>query len=558
LQKPKTNGRKFFATLCMILAFCSVTFLVSGCAAGGSTSSASTSGSTTTTVTPSATSAVYGTSITLTATVSPSGATGTITFYDGSTSLGTGTLSSGSASISTSALAVGTHSITASYGGSSSYSSSTSSAVTVTITSASTTATTTTLSTTSNSATAGTAVTFTATVSPSAATGSVTFYDGTTSLGSATLSSGSASLGTSTLTAGTHTITATYAGNSTYASSTSSSVSVTINSSSSSTDCSSYTGTPLIVCLSQAFYATLSTSQQSSVVLSYTAANAEVWSNLPTNMISRNGLKFGSLSSTQLTAALALVQAVLSSEGYTRFLNVRIADDYLASNGGGTTAYGSGLYYIAFLGTPSTSTAWQLQVGGHHYALNVTYNGNYFSATPFFLGVEPPSFTVSGTTYTVLEKQRAAAYALGQTLTSNSSAKLSGTFDDVVMGVNSSTGHDTNYPQTYPTSGRGVLYSSLSSTQQALVKTFIEAWVNDQNSTTASTLLALYESDTALANTYVGYSGTGAFTTQGDYIRVDGPRVWVEFVVQNGIVFQNGIHYHSLWRDKTADYGGDF
>jgi hypothetical protein len=386
----------------------------------------------------------------------------------------------------------------------------------------------------------------------------VTFYDGTTSLGSVTLSSGSASLSTSTLTAGSHSITATYAGDSTYASSTSSAITITITSSTSSTDCSSYTGTPLIVCLAQAFYATLSTSQQSSVVLSYTLSNAEIWSNLPTSQISRNGLKFSTLSSTQLSAALTLAQAVLSSEGYTRFLNVRIADDYLASNGGGTTSYGAGLYYIAFLGTPSTSSSWQLQIGGHHYALNVTYNGNYVSATPFFLGVEPPSFTVSGTTYAVLEKQRAAAYALGQTLTSNSSAKLSGTFDDVVMGASGSTGHDTNYPQTYPTSGRGVLYSSLSSSQQTLIKTFIEAWVNDQNSSTASTLLALYESDTALASTYVGYSGTGAFTTQGDYIRVDGPRVWVEFVVQNGIVFSSGIHYHSIWRDKTADYGGDF
>lgn len=78
----------------------------------------------------------YGTSVTLTATVTPSAATGTITFSDGSTSLGTATLSSGSASMSASDLAVGTHTLTASYGGSSSYASSTSSSVTVTVTSA--------------------------------------------------------------------------------------------------------------------------------------------------------------------------------------------------------------------------------------------------------------------------------------------------------------------------------------------------------------------------------------------------------------------------------------
>ena len=549
-----------FTNLCRnagaFLLMSAAAIAVAGC--GGSGSSSSTSGATTTTLTTSSTSASSGTSITLTATVSPSGATGSVVFYDGSTSLGTVALSSGAASFATSSLSVGTHTLTATYGGSSSYPSSTSTSVSVTITSASTTATTTTLNTSATAATYGTAVTLTAAVSPSAASGTVTFYDGTTSLGGVTLSSGSVTLSTSALSVGTHSVTATYAGNSTYASSTSGAVSIIVSSSSTTSSCSSYTGTPLIVCLAQAFYATLSTSQQSTVLLSYTRANAIIWSNLPTQMVSRNGMKIADMSSTQLTALQTLLAAVLSSTGYTREEQVRIADDYLASNGGGTSAYGAGRYYIAFLGTPSTTSAWQLQYGGHHYALNVTYNGTYVSATPFFLGVEPPSFTVSGTTYAVMEKQRAAAYALGQTLTSNSSAKLSGTFDDVVHGANGSTSHDDNYPQAYPTTGRGVLISTLSTTQQALVNSFIEAWVNDQNSTTATTLLSEYESSTDLASTYVGYSGTGAFTTQGDYIRVDGPHVWIEFVVQNGIVFTTGIHYHSIWRDKVADYGGDF
>ena len=136
----------------------------------------------------------------------------------------------------------------------------------------------------------------------------------------------------------------------------------------------------------------------------------------------------------------------------------------------------------------------------------------------------------------------------------NSAALLSGTFDDVLMG---SSGVDP-YPRTYPTTGRGVLYSALTATQQAQVKAMIEAWVNDMDSTTASSLVSVYEDPTALASTYVGYSGDGTLTTQGDYIRVDGPRVWIEFCVQNGIVFTQSYHFHTIWRDKTADYGGDF
>lgn len=544
--------RSWIHVLCLLLCL-SAPLAVVGCGGGGTTTT-STSGSTTTTLTASATTATSGTSVTFTAAVSSSGATGTVTFYDGTTSLGTGSVSSGSATFSTTTLSTGSHSITAIYGGSSSYSASTSSAVTVTITAAATTSTTTTLATSLTSVSYGSAVSLTATVSPSAATGSVTFNDGSTSLGSVTLSSGIAVLSTSTLAVGTHSITATYAGSSTYATSTSAAVSVVVNAVSSTTDCSSNTGTALVVCLANAYYATLSTTQQASTLYSYTLANAEIWSNLPGP--SRNGLKFSALSTDQATAGLALIKAALSSDGGTRFDQLRIADDYLNTAGGGS-AYGSGNYYIAFLGSPSTTSVWQLQVGGHHYALNVTYNGKYTSATPFFLGVEPTSFTSGGTTYTVLEKQRAAAYALTQSLSGNTAALLSGTFDDVVMGVGSS-GHDTNYPQTYPTSGRGVLYSSLSTAQQTLIKTFIEAWINDQNSTTAAALLPVYEDATALASTYVGYAGTNNLTTQGDYIRVDGPRVWIEFVCQNGVVISGKIHYHSIWRDKTADYGGDF
>jgi len=59
----------------------------------------------------------------------------------------------------------------------------------------------------------------TATVSPAAATGTVTFKDGSTELGSATLTSGTATL-SKVLSAGTHTITASYTGDSSYGPST--------------------------------------------------------------------------------------------------------------------------------------------------------------------------------------------------------------------------------------------------------------------------------------------------------------------------------------------------
>ncbi len=202
--------------------------------------SASTS-STTTTLASSVSSTTVGTDFTLSATVSPSAATGTVTFYNGDTALGTGTLSSGTATLTTSFSAAGTYSLTATYGGSSTYRSSTSSSISVTVTASSSgNSSTTSLAGAPTSAYPGSLVVLTATVSPSAATGSVTFYQGSTSLGTATLSGGTATLNTHFSSAGTYKLSATYGGDSTYTGSTSSSVSETIASGSYSLDLSSY------------------------------------------------------------------------------------------------------------------------------------------------------------------------------------------------------------------------------------------------------------------------------------------------------------------------------
>ncbi len=155
----------------------------------------------------------YGSSVTFASTVTPSSATGTITFKDGSNSLGNGTISGGSASLSTSTLSAGSHSITATYNGDTNFNaSSPSSALSQTVNKASSYVTQPTSS--QNPSTSGNAVTFTSTVTPSSATGSITFYDGSNSIGNGGVSNGSASLTTSALTVGSHSITATYNGDS--------------------------------------------------------------------------------------------------------------------------------------------------------------------------------------------------------------------------------------------------------------------------------------------------------------------------------------------------------
>lgn len=181
---------------------------------------------TTTTLSASSNPATYGRSVTLTAVVTPSTASGSVTFQDGSIALGTGNLSNGTATLPVTTLSGGVHSLTAAYGGDANSLASTSAAFTLTVNPASTT---TTLTSSANPSMYGQSVTLTASVTPSQATGSVTFQDGATTLGTGTLSGGVASLPVTTLSGGSHAFTASYSGDANDSPSTSSPLTQTVN-----------------------------------------------------------------------------------------------------------------------------------------------------------------------------------------------------------------------------------------------------------------------------------------------------------------------------------------
>lgn len=175
---------------------------------------------------------VAGQTVTLTATVTANAPgsgtpTGSVTFKDGNTTLGSGPLNAnGVATFSSTALLVGNHNITATYNNSDGNYSTSGGSVNVSVGQASTT-TGLTFSATFFPLVLGEEVTLTATVTANTPgsgtpTGTVTFTDGATTLGNAPLnSSGVAILKTTTLSATSHSITASYNGDSSYQSSSS-------------------------------------------------------------------------------------------------------------------------------------------------------------------------------------------------------------------------------------------------------------------------------------------------------------------------------------------------
>jgi hypothetical protein len=320
------------------------------------------------------------------------------------------------------------------------------------------------------------------------------------------------------------------------------------------TACASLTGIQKILCLANAFKSQLDASQLAAVQLAYNKTDAVKWSNFPQSLLSaankRVGLNFGSMTATQISYAKALLKEVAgttTNEGWQEIEQILNADNYLKTvnaNGG----YGSENYYIAFLGTPAATGTFEIQFGGHHLAFANTYkDGVLVGATPSFRGIEPTGvFTFNGTTNQPLDQELSALVAILNSFSATelATARLSPAVTDLVAGPQK----DNSVPAAYA----GVKCSNLTAAQKELVMKAIKTYVEDVADYT--TFAATYESE--INDTYISYSGNTSLSIRGDYIRIHGPSVWIEWAVQPPVALSQP-HIHSVWRDRRKDYGGN-
>ncbi|GAA4493198.1 DUF3500 domain-containing protein [Hymenobacter ginsengisoli] len=262
----------------------------------------------------------------------------------------------------------------------------------------------------------------------------------------------------------------------------------------------------------------------------------------------------GSLTAPQLAAAKALLASVLvpgvPNEGYDELEGNLVADNYLGTATNQTQTFGAGNYYLALLGTPSLTGRWELQYGGHHFAFANTYQGGKTAGvTPDFRGAEPMTpVTDHGHIYQPLEQERAALAALLGSLSTaeRAKARLTTSFNDVLLGP----GQDGQFPTTR----QGVRLSELSAAQQQLALQAIQRYVGDLDAVTAAPILARYAAE--LPATYLAFVGGGTMSHAHDYVRLDGPSLWLEYSGQPSRDFPGTVHPHSVWRDRSTDYGG--
>lgn len=273
------------------------------------------------TLTTGANSAPYGTSLTFTANVTSAGGTptGTVAFFDGTTSLGAAVpLSAGAATLTTRALvATSVHSITAVFSGDSNFLASTSAGLSQTVTQAGTAVT---LSSTLPSSIYGQAVTFNVGVTSAGGTptGTVAILEGSSVLATIPLSGGAGSVTTALVPGGTHVLHAVYTTDGNFAGGNSANLTQTIAKAATATVVSNSGGGTSAYHDSVTFTATVTSPTTASVagIATITGMVQFKDNNVALGgLVALNGSAVATVTTTALTVGIHMITADYQSDG---------------------------------------------------------------------------------------------------------------------------------------------------------------------------------------------------------------------------------------------------
>ena len=303
-----------------------------------------------------------------------------------------------------------------------------------------------------------------------------------------------------------------------------------------------------IVAAAKKFLTALDDSQRGKAVFDFKDdAQRKRWSNLPSPMFQRAGLRMGDLSCNRSAARrpLTMLAAALSPQGYEKVKEIVDADEVLKnSEGGGRPMFGRDNYFISFLGQPSATEPWMIQFGGHHLGLNITLVGERGTLTPSHTGAQPAIYEIEGKTVRPLGREVDKAFALLSSLdeTQRKQSVLGFQIRDLVLGP----GRDGQMIEP-----EGIKGSALSEKQTRCFLDLASEWTGILNDAAANAKME--EMKKNVGETWFAWSGP---VEKGNsaYFRIQGPTVIIEYAPQR-LGGDTSKHIHTIYRDPTNDYG---
>ncbi len=295
-----------------------------------------------------------------------------------------------------------------------------------------------------------------------------------------------------------------------------------------------------------------------------------LWHNTPANNDNRDGITYGDLSDSQLTAFKDILQLFLSSQGYQKVYEItELSEGWL--NNVMSNTWDPDFYSIDMFGDPETSGSWGFQLDGHHCVVNFLVHGDNVSIVPAFLGGEPAADTWNGEDFDIFSDERDLALTLYNSLdaTELASASTTSTSHALEVGPADQNGDPDPYRGTYDYSGfaTGLKYSEMSTTAQAnlllvmkeyvynLTDSFADVWWTDIMDNIDDTYFV-----------WINDTGTTPTATSEFYYRIYNPYLWAEFNTEgstgaNAATIADYNHVHTITRipnNPTTDNGGDY
>ncbi len=332
--------------------------------------------------------------------------------------------------------------------------------------------------------------------------------------------------------------------------------------------------TEAIIAAAEAFLATLFDEERQAVLFPWEDDAQRVnWSNFPSGIFERAGVRWGDMDEAQREALTSLLGTVLSEDGLRTVQEQMLADDVLkaeeagsagqppagapsqddadggAPEGGaggppGDLIFGSDEYFVSFVGEPSATQPWMLQFGGHHLGINATVVCPNVTLSPSLTGGQPVRFTWEGEEVDIVVDEVTAAGALLDSLNNarRKAAVGSDTRIDLVLGP----GKDGMILEP-----EGLPAAEMTPEQQALLLALVEARLGMLSADDLAPAMAEIEAN--LDETSFAWFGP-ADDPASAYWRVVGPTVILEFSPQE-MGGDPANHLHNIYRDPTNEYG---
>ncbi len=271
--------------------------------------------------------------------------------------------------------------------------------------------------------------------------------------------------------------------------------------------------------------------------------------------IPREGATFHDFNETQKQAALDLLKACLSNDGYEKTMEIRELEKVLRSIENddndkmpdGRPRRDPLNYHFCIFGTPSASEIWGWRFEGHHISLNFTSDeGKIVSATPTFFGTNP-GIVKEGDSRgkQVLKKESMLGFALVNSLSADQ-LKVAKFSEDAPPEIISANHREVGQIET-----TGIAYPHLNDAQQKILRQLLQVYVGNYIFDFSENLMAKIEK-AGIENLHFAWAGSLKEGT-AHYYRIHGPMLLIEFDnTQN-----DANHMHTAVRDLTNDYAED-